>query len=512
GPTATGSGRDFFGDPRFVHAQAGMATFSEVSFRNGSAPFVSLTSPRMSGGGVTIAELDLRFVGEVLDAANQTIGGDAYVVDDHGQLIAHADLARVLRHTDLKPLHQVQEALAAQALGTDSKRHTSVSRNAGGEPVLSSFQTMPRTGWSVFVEQPLDEAFAPAYESLRRTAYLLALGLIVSILISLALARGMVAPIWRLRIAAARIGDGAFDQRIEVHTGDELEALAGEFNRMSQRLQESHNTLEQRVEERTHDLAAAKATIEAQATQLTDWNRTLEARVVEEVDKNERLDRLRRFLTPQLADIVVEEDERALESHRRDITVVFTDLRGFTEFAEQAEPEEVMRVLHEYHEVMGELVFRYEGTLERFAGDGLMVFFNDPLPCPDPAQRAVRMALEMRERVRLLEQSWQRRGYQLGFGVGIAMGYATLGKIGFEGRYDYGAIGSVTNLASRLCDEAASGQILIGQRVFGEVEDLVEIEPLSPLALKGFSRPVPAYNVLALARVPELEPAALPTA
>ena len=187
-----------------------------------------------------------------------------------------------------------------------------------------------------------------------------------------------------------------------------------------------------------------------------------------------------------------------MESHRREITVIFCDLRGFTAFSETAEPEEVMGVLREYHAAMGNLIFQFEGTLERFAGDGLMVFFNDPLPCPDPAPRAVRMALAMRQRVGELAGTWRKHGYQLDFGVGIAMGYATLGKIGFEGRFDYGAVGSVTNLASRLCDEARGGQILLSQRVYAQVEELVEAEPVGELTLKGFRRPVPAYNVLRL--------------
>ena len=241
------------------------------------------------------------------------------------------------------------------------------------------------------------------------------------------------------------------------------------------------------------------ATIEAQAAELAELNRTLEARVQQQVDELERVGRLRRYLAPQLAEAIVSSgDESLLESHRRQITVVFCDLRGFTAFAESAEPEEVMGVLGAYHAALGELIFRFEGTLERFAGDGLMVFFNDPLPIPDHAERAVRMAVAMRERVGELAAGWRKLGYELGFGVGIAQGYATLGKIGFEGRYDYAAIGTVTNLAARLCGDAAEGQILIAQRLHAALEALVEAEPIDPLTLKGFLRPVPAYAVVAL--------------
>ncbi len=240
-------------------------------------------------------------------------------------------------------------------------------------------------------------------------------------------------------------------------------------------------------------------TIERQAAELAEWNRALAARVRQQVEQLERLGRLRRFLAPQLADLVVSAgDEHILESHRREITVVFTDLRGFTAFAELAEPEDVMGVLHEYHAAMGELIFQFEGTLERFTGDGLMVFFNDPLPCPDPPGQAVRMAVAMRARVAELAQGWRRRGYALGFGVGIAVGYATLGKIGFEGRWDYGAIGNVTNQAARLCAEARPDQILVTQRVHQAIEGQAETEPLGALTLKGFRRPVEAYNVVAL--------------
>ena len=243
-------------------------------------------------------------------------------------------------------------------------------------------------------------------------------------------------------------------------------------------------------------------TIQAQAAELAELNRTLEARVRQQVDELERVGRLKRYLSPQLAELIVSSgDESVLESHRREITVVFCDLRGYTAFAETAEPEELMGMLREYHAALGGLIFEYEGTLERFAGDGLMVWFNDPLPCEDPAGRAVRMALAMRGRVDRLADTWRKRGHELGFGVGIAQGYATLGRIGFEGRFDYAAIGTVTNLAARLCGEAESGQILVSQRVHAAVEELAEAEAVGELTLKGFVRAVPTYNVLALKEV-----------
>ena len=253
-----------------------------------------------------------------------------------------------------------------------------------------------------------------------------------------------------------------------------------------------------------HDTVQDQAArLEEQSAQLAEWNRTLEQRVKEQLAELERVGRLKRFLSPQLAELIVSsEDEGLLESHRRDITVVFCDLRGFTAFSETGEPEEVMGVLREYHEAMGALIFRFEGTLERFAGDGLMVFFNDPVPCEYPAAQAVKMVVGMRERLGELIAWWRKRGHQLGFGVGIDQGYATLGQIGFEGRFDYAAIGTVTNLASRLCDEAQTGQILISQRVYGAVEELVDVEPMGELVLKGLNRTITTYNVLSLRSEP----------
>ena len=240
-------------------------------------------------------------------------------------------------------------------------------------------------------------------------------------------------------------------------------------------------------------------TIERQARELTAWNVELENRVAAQLQELERMGRLRRFLSPQLADLIVGSgDESFLNSHRREIVVVFCDLRRFTPFAESSEPEEVMGVLGEYHAALGDLVFHFEGTLERFTGDGLMVFFNDPLPCDDAPGRAISMAVAMRSRVHDLAAGWQRRGHDLGFGVGIAQGYATLGRIGFEGRYDYAAVGSVTNVAARLCAHAADDQILVTQRVSSATEHMAVSEPFGELELTGLARPVRAFNIRSL--------------
>jgi class 3 adenylate cyclase len=248
-----------------------------------------------------------------------------------------------------------------------------------------------------------------------------------------------------------------------------------------------------------HDVVQSQAAkLQQQTEELAQWNRSLEERIAAQVSEIERTNRLRRFLAPQIAELVASADghDSLLESHRREVTVVFCDLRGFTAFIEIAEPEEVMKVLREYHQALGDLIYRYEGTLERFAGDGILILFNDPVPCADHTERAGRMAIDMRDRIGELTGQWRRRGHTLGFGVGIAVGYATLGRIGFDRRLEYAAVGSVTNLACRLCDEAKSGQILVSQRVFGSLEPHIEAVLVGNLDLRGFHNPVPTYNLV----------------
>jgi DNA-binding response OmpR family regulator len=260
--------------------------------------------------------------------------------------------------------------------------------------------------------------------------------------------------------------------------------------RSTLRIKELHDT----VQDQSKHLAA-------QADELADWNATLNQRVTDQVAEIARMSRLRSFLSPQIAELVVSSGgEQLLDSHRRQITVLHCDLRGFTGFAEISEPEEVIKVLREYHEALGKLIHKFEATLERFAGDGVMVWFNDPLPCPNPCERAVRMAVEMRAAVGELAVRWRRQGHELGFGVGIAHGYATLGRIGFEGRFDYAAVGTVVNLAARLCSQALDGQILIDPKVQAAVEALATTETAGELVLKGLHRAIAAFNVRTVAQ------------
>src|SRR3954464_423694 len=263
--------------------------------------------------------------------------------------------------------------------------------------------------------------------------------------------------------------------------------LFTEVDHKSRELEAAHNTVQQQA-----------AKLQEQTEQLRNWNRSLEERVEKQLGEIGRIKRLERFLAPQVAQLIASSDghDALLDSHRREVTVVFCDLRGFTSFTEATEPEEAMNVLREYHAALGELIHRYEGTLDRFAGDGVMILFNAPIQFPDHTRRAVQMAVEMRDTIGLLTQKWRNRGHSLGFGVGVALGYATLGQIGFEQRLEYAAIGSVTNLSSRLFDEAKAGQVVVSRRVYGMVEPWVEARALDDLVLKGFNHPVLAMEIL----------------
>ena len=244
---------------------------------------------------------------------------------------------------------------------------------------------------------------------------------------------------------------------------------------------------------------ALRDEVRSQAAQLAEWNRTLEGRVQEQVSQLDRLGRLKSFFSPQLAETIVNGGgEDLLKTHRREVVVAFLDMRGFTAFTDRSEPEEVMSVLSEYHRAMGQLIMLHEGTLEHFAGDGIMIVFNDPIPLPSPIANAMKMALTMQEHFVPLREGWKKRGYDLDLGIGIAQGYATLGAIGFEGRWEYSCIGSVTNLAARLCGEAKGGQILTNQKTLSRIEDSVQAQPLGEHAFKGIAHPVPVFNITGL--------------
>ena len=671
---AIGSKADFTRDFRFTDANGKSASYAPALFR-GSRPLMSISVSHSGfNAGVTIAEIDLRFVSEFLGDAQVGKSTFAYVVDPHGQVLASSSKGPEIAKF-LAGLPQVEAVMAPggnpRGSGTDIDGHS----------VLTAARAIPKLGWFVFFEQPTAQALAPIRDQLLRGVLLIALGLVVAIAAGTVLARRMLVPITALRRGARRLGEGDFNHRIDVSTGDELEELADQFNSMAGQLSETYAGLETKVQERTRDLAqsinelkvleevgravassldlnavlptvAARALeithadavliygydatkrqfnlaeaigidqsaqgdhlaidedstvlgeaaakgepiaiadltgaaeallrdiavaagfhsvlvvplvdqtgvlgslvvlrratgefspnliglmrtfahqsvlamrnarlftevdqkgrelsvahstvqqqagkLEAQTEQLKNWNKSLEERVEKQLAEIERIRKLERFLAPQVAQLIASSDghDFLLDSHRREVTVVFCDLRGFTAFTELTEPEEAMNVLREYHAALGELIFKYEGTLDRYAGDGVMILFNAPIQFPDHVQRAVKMAVEMRDTIGALTERWRNRGHSLGFGLGIALGYATLGQIGFEQRLEYAAIGSVTNLASRLCDEAKANQIVVSRRVYGMVEQWVEGRPLDDLHLKGFNHPILAAEIL----------------
>ena len=663
---AVGSGADLSRAVQLTETVARGVSYTPAFFK-GWRPFMSIAVSHTGADDVTLAEIDLQLLSDFFSDAQVGKAGFAYVVDPEGRVLASSAKGPHVAG-DVSELPQVAALLQpdhnALASGTD----------VDGDAVLTTSNAVAKLGWFVLFEHPTAQALAPIRDQLVRIALLISLGLAVAILAGTVLARRMLVPITALRTGARRLGAGDFSQRIDVHTKDELEELADQFNSMASQLHETYAGLESKVEERTRDLAqsvhelkvleevgravassldlnavlptvaaraleithadavliygydaakhqfnlseaigidksaegehlaidqdasvlgeaatsgepiaihdlaetadhrlrdvalaagfhsvlvvplvdqkgilgslvvlrknagefsqnliglmrtfahqsvlamrnarlftevdqkgrelaSAHSTVQQQADQLLNWNKSLEERVEKQLGEIERIRKLERFLAPQVAQLIASSDghDSLLDSHRREVTVVFCDLRGFTAFTESTEPEEAMAVLREYHAALGELIFRYEGTLDRYAGDGVMILFNAPIEFADHTRRAVKMAVEMRDTIGLLTQKWRNRGHSLGFGVGIALGYATLGQIGFEQRLEYAAIGSVTNLASRLCDEAQANQIVVSRRVFGMVEPWVEGKPLDDLNLKGFNHPVLAVEIL----------------
>lgn len=446
-----GGGKDYAEAPVFVESAAKGRHAGDVYFRLGSEPYMRLGLADRRGG-VSIAEVNLKFIWEVVTQIKVGRSGYGFAVDSRGLLIAHPDISLVLRKTDLSQLPQVAEALS----GGHHESTGAIARSREGKSVLSSDAAIDSLDWTVFVESPTSEALAPIYGSLIRTSFLLVVGIIVSLLAGLYLTRRIVEPIRALQLGAAQIGSGNLEHQIQVESGDELEDLADDFNQMTVRLKESY-------------------------------------------DYVERLSALKRYFSPHLAEMIVSsQEENFTDSHRQYITVIFCDLRNFTKFSSHADPEVAMNVLREYFDVLGQKLLEFEATIDHFAGDGLMAFFNDPIPCEDPAARAVRMAVAMQREVGKLIDAWKKDGNVLGFGIGISTGDATIGHIGTEDQFHYTAIGPVANLASRLCDDAQDGQILVSESVLTETSSLVNAEPIGDHVFKGFPDPIPVFNIAGL--------------
>jgi len=359
---------------------------------------------------------------------------------------------RGLNDSTVERLRTLRAAMLA------SGRKPAITKDVEGRPVLAAMVPIGTVDWDVFAEVPISEAYAPLRQALWRTVLLVLAGAVFALALAYLMARRMSDPIRQLEEGAALIGAGQFDHRIAISTGDELEHLAGRFNQMAR------------------ELALSR-------------------------ERSERIARLKRFLSPQVAEIVENAgDGNLLDARRSDVVVVFCDLRGFTDFSGRVEPEEIMQVIGEYYAAVGASIMHHQATLTHFSGDGLMILLNAPIACPDdPVLRAVRMARDIQAAVRSLIVGWRARRHSMGFGIGLAKGVATVGRVGYEERHDYTAIGNVVNLASRLCSVAADGQILIDAAAAAAVAGAVCLEDLGTRSLKGFAAPVPIYAVSVIA-------------
>ena len=464
GSNRTEGGADRSGDPAVVGARSAKIWYGPVTYRQGSEPFMTMAMAGYSGTVVTrtvVAEISLKPVWLIVSEIRVGRSGQAFVVDQTGHLIAHPAISKVLQGTDEKAalaLRRLRDAIAAAG------GNAIATRNAENEPVVTAVAPIAAVGWTVFVEQSQAEAFAPLYASLWRTGGLLLAATVLAAALAYWLARRMSGPIRLLEEGTDKIGAGQFDHRINIATGDELERLAARFNQMAQ------------------ELAISR-------------------------DRAERMTRLKRFLAPQVAELVEKAgDESVLAGQRAEVVAVFCDLRGFTAFSAHAEPEDIMQVLREYYEALGAIITRYEATLTSFSADGLMILVNAPVPCAEPALHAVEMAIDMQDAIQGLISGWRLRGHQIGFGMGLAMGWATVGRIGYEARVDYTAIGNVVNLASRLCSSADDQQILIDHSVARYVGGKVPIIELGTRHLKGLDGHVRVYNVKTRGMRPDFAP------
>jgi class 3 adenylate cyclase len=442
------SGNDHSGDQAVVEARAHRVWFGPVAFHGGSEPFTTVAvAGNRAAAGVAIAEVNLKFIWDVILAIRVGRTGEAFVLDRPGRLIAHPDISLVLRADDTatRPLRDLRAAILARP------GQAIAGLDITGSTVLAAMAPIAGVGWSVIVKQPLIEAFGPIYAALWRTVALMIAGAILAAMLAYWLTHRMTGPIRLLEDGASRIGAGQFDHRIHLATGDELERLAIRFNEMA------------------GELAISQ-------------------------ERSERINRLKRFLAPQVAELIDRTgNDHMLDGRRVAVAVVFCDLRGFTAFSARAEPETVMGMLGEYYDVLERVVRAHEGTLTSFSGDGAMVLFNAPVACSDPALRAVDMAREMQMSVQRQLAARQALDHRLGFGVGLAMGLATVGRIGSEGRLDYTAVGTVVNLASRLCSIAGDFEILVDPSAAHAVGSQLPLIELGARNLKGFDKPVSVF-------------------
>ena len=438
-------------DEAVAGARSNRLWYGKVSYYRDSEPYMTVAiSGNRPSVGVVVAEVNLKLIWDVISAIKIGATGDAFVLDGPGRLVAHPDISLVLRGADeatLAPFREIREVI--QRAGAD----VATGWDAEGIAVAAAAAPVAGPDWTVVVEQPLSEAFGPIYAALWRTVGLLLAGAAFSGLLAYVLASRMTKPIHMLEDGTERIGAGQFDHRIHIATGDELQRLAESFNAMAAELAVSQ-------------------------------------------ERQERIAKLKRFLAPQVAELVDRKgDDDVLEGRRTEVVTVFGDLRGFTAFSARTAPEEVMSVLSEYYDALGRIITKYGATLTSFSGDGLMLLVNAPVPVAEPALQAVDLAVEMQLCVQKLIVGWQKRGYRIGFGMGLAMGQATVGRIGYESRLDYTAIGSVVNLAARLCASAADREILADATVAEAVKDQRILNPTGMRRIKGYDEEFLVYRV-----------------
>lgn len=451
-PDALAPGLDRAADPAVIGARAARGWYGPVTLNRGSEPYMTLAvAGNRPSVGVAVAQINLTLIWEVISAIRIEQSGLAFVSDGNGRLVAHPDLDLVLQGADQSTAARLQ-ALRAALLASGGRPTT--AEGVEGRSVVAAMVPVAGVGWDVFAELPVAEAHAPIRAALWRTGWLVLAGAAFALALAYLLARRMTGPIRRLEQGVARIGAGQFGHRIAISTGDELERLADRVNRMA------------------GELALSQ-------------------------ERSARIARLKRFLSPQVAELVESSKEGGLlDACAAEVVVVFCDLRGFTDFSGRVEPEEIMLVIGEYYAAVGASVTHHQATLTHFSGDGLMVLLNAPVRCPDdPVLRAIRMAKEVQAAVQALAAGWRARGHAIGFGIGMASGFATVGRVGYEERHDYTAIGTVVNLASRLCSAAADGQILIDAAAAAGIAGAVALEPLGIRPLKGFTAPVPVFAV-----------------
>jgi class 3 adenylate cyclase len=443
-----GRGVNMAEDPAVRGARASHVWYGPVRYRRDSEPYMVIAvAGNRAADGVAIAEINLKLIWDVISAIKIGNTGRAFVVDDSGRLIAHPDISLVLRGDSGPTAFNRIKSIIAAANGS-----AVVTTSDAGNAVVAASVRAANVGWTVIAQQPVSEAFASIRATLWRTLALILIGALFAVALAYWLAHRMSGPIRQLENGVQRIRAGQFDHRITISSGDELEQLANRFNEMAE------------------ELTISK-------------------------EKSERINRLKRFLAPQVAELVEQSDARMLEGQRREVVVIFGDLRDFTAFSAGAAPDVIMTLLSEYYEALGAVLTSHEATLTGFSGDGVMVLVNAPVARANPALRAIRVAIDMQAAVQSLKAGWCAKGHAIGFGVGIAMGPAIVGTVGYEGRIDYTAIGSVVNLASRLCDSANDGQILVDSTVAEAVKDRIAIEPLGRRLIKGYDHALRIFAV-----------------